>query len=298
MWWEPAQNLPPPPRPLLRQQATSQDSFYQSSYYDEGSNRLQYRLEAINQAYDSFFFWYDPKYLAMMLLSRAQRSSESEGQEWRMLLTQRKQRGISIPEEASSPLSLASCCLPPPVSNVMFTAMLQRHPQAHHFPALALAHCPCRPSMVESLWMERGEGLGIRVYGVPHDSRPVQGNTFRMWQSRASFLIPVSVLIKYQAGHCKENRNPSPWHEDCWLRSLYANTYGSQQLESVADSATGHVDHATEEMKADKAKMAALSDALKAVAIEMEELESSVKNNTQAMHHIVNAPLSTICARL
>jgi predicted nucleic acid-binding Zn-ribbon protein len=57
-------------------------------------------------------------------------------------------------------------------------------------------------------------------------------------------------------------------------------------------------DHATEEMKADKAKMAALSDALKAVAIEMEELESSVKNNTQAMHHIVNAPLSTICARL
>jgi hypothetical protein len=26
-----------------------------------------------------------------------------------------------------------------------------------------------------------------------------------------------------------------------WLRSLYANTYGSQQLESVADSATGPV---------------------------------------------------------
>jgi hypothetical protein len=97
--------------------------------------------------------------------------SYAQGQEWRMLLTQRKQRGISIPEEASSPLSLASCRLPPPVSNVMFTAMLQRYPQAHHFPALALAHCPCRPSMVESLWMERGEGLGIRVYGVPHDSR-------------------------------------------------------------------------------------------------------------------------------
>ncbi|KAM0930932.1 hypothetical protein ACQ4PT_000642 [Festuca glaucescens] len=57
-------------------------------------------------------------------------------------------------------------------------------------------------------------------------------------------------------------------------------------------------DHATEEMKAPKAKMAALSDALKAVDIEMEELESSVKNNAQAMHHIVNAPLSTICARL
>ncbi|KAK1695281.1 hypothetical protein QYE76_011978 [Lolium multiflorum] len=30
MWWESAQNLPPPPRPLLRQQATSQDSFYQA----------------------------------------------------------------------------------------------------------------------------------------------------------------------------------------------------------------------------------------------------------------------------
>jgi hypothetical protein len=49
-------------------------------------------------------------------------------------------------------------------------------------------------------------------------------------------------------------------------------------------------DHAAEEMKASKGKMAALSDALKAVDIGMEELESSVKNNAQAMHHIVNAP--------
>jgi hypothetical protein len=49
-------------------------------------------------------------------------------------------------------------------------------------------------------------------------------------------------------------------------------------------------DHAAKEMKAPKAKMAALSEALKAVDIEMEELESSVKNNAQAMHHIVNAP--------
>jgi hypothetical protein len=49
-------------------------------------------------------------------------------------------------------------------------------------------------------------------------------------------------------------------------------------------------DHAAKEMKAPKTKMAALSDALKAVDIGMEELESSVKNNAQAMHHIVNAP--------
>ena len=43
-------------------------------------------------------------------------------------------------------------------------------------------------------------------------------------------------------------------------------------------------------MKAPKGKMAALSDGLKAVDIGMEELKLSVKNNAQAMHHIVNAP--------
>ncbi|KAM0848860.1 hypothetical protein ACQ4PT_054076 [Festuca glaucescens] len=54
-------------------------------------------------------------------------------------------------------------------------------------------------------------------------------------------------------------------------------------------------DHAAEEMKALKAKMVALNDALKAdalkaVDIEMEEMESSVKNNAQAMQQMVNAP--------
>jgi hypothetical protein len=63
--------------------------------------------------------------------------------------------------------------------------------------------------------------------------------------------------------------------------SVEREGYGEVKLEK---------DHATKEMKAPKAKMSALSDALKAVDIEMEELESSVKNNAQAMHHIVNAP--------
>ncbi|KAM0828874.1 hypothetical protein ACQ4PT_067253 [Festuca glaucescens] len=49
-------------------------------------------------------------------------------------------------------------------------------------------------------------------------------------------------------------------------------------------------DHAAEEMKALKAKMVALNDALKAVDIVMEEMESSVKNNAQAMQQKVNAP--------
>ena len=49
-------------------------------------------------------------------------------------------------------------------------------------------------------------------------------------------------------------------------------------------------DHATEKMRALKSKMVTIQDALKAVDIELDEMESSAKKNAQAMWQIATAP--------
>jgi hypothetical protein len=48
-------------------------------------------------------------------------------------------------------------------------------------------------------------------------------------------------------------------------------------------------DDVAEKMKALKSMMAALKEGLKAVDIEVEELESSVEKNAQAMQQMLNA---------
>jgi hypothetical protein len=48
-------------------------------------------------------------------------------------------------------------------------------------------------------------------------------------------------------------------------------------------------DHVSEKMKALKLEMAALTDALKEVDVDLKELESSVKKNAQAMQQMANA---------
>jgi hypothetical protein len=49
-------------------------------------------------------------------------------------------------------------------------------------------------------------------------------------------------------------------------------------------------DHAAEKMKALKLKLAALTDSLNTVHVEVEELESSMKKNAQVVQQMVNAP--------
>jgi hypothetical protein len=49
-------------------------------------------------------------------------------------------------------------------------------------------------------------------------------------------------------------------------------------------------DHAAEKMKALKLKLAALTDSLNAVHVDVEELESSMKKNAQVVQQMVNAP--------